>query len=59
MEAGKVKTHAYAMFAAEDQRTPLALREAPTPSTDEPTTCVALTGPPNREAPRIIVADDN
>ena len=57
METGKVSTHAYVIWVANDHLTPLARRDAPTPKTAGPTTCETATGPPSNDAPVIVIAE--
>lgn len=57
-EAGIVMNQARIMFFATPHRTAETLCPAPTPMMLEETTWVVDTGPPNRAAPRITVAEE-
>ena len=50
-QAGRVTTQASPISRTTGQRTCLHRRSAPTPTTEEATTCVVLTGAPNAAAP--------
>jgi hypothetical protein len=55
--AGMVMNQATTMFLATPQRTAVILWTAPTPMMLEETTWVVETGPPNKAAPKITVAE--
>jgi hypothetical protein len=56
-EAGIVMNQARIIFFATPHRTADTLCPAPTPMILEETTCVVDTGPPNKAAPRMTVAE--